>query len=108
MRSGGGERGCARFAWWAVYRVCDNRGVPKMKRLLSVGLLLLLAVASIVLAQSSDQGTLRTSAGDTHFSYVAQSGQTYVSAGDVVSGLGGTITPDANGYKVTLGNTVAA
>ncbi len=79
-----------------------------MKRLLVLGTLLLLAVASIVLAQSSGQGTLRTSAGDTPFTYVVQSGQTYVAAAEVVTGLGGTLTPDANGYKVTLGNTVAA
>ena len=79
-----------------------------MKRLLSLGLLALLAVASIVLAQSSGQGTLRTSAGDTPFTYVLQSGQTYVSAAEVTSGLGGTLTPDSNGYKVSLGNTVAA
>ena len=79
-----------------------------MKRLLSLGLLALLAVASIVLAQSSGQGTLRTSAGDTPFTYVLQSGHTYVSASEVTSGLGGTLTPDANGYKITLGNTVAA
>lgn len=79
-----------------------------MKRLLSLGTLLLLAVASIVLAQSSGQGTLRTSAGDTPFTYVVQSGQTYVAANEVVTGLGGTLTPDANGYKVTLGTTVAA
>ena len=79
-----------------------------MKRLLALGSLALLAVASIVLAQSSGQGTLRTSAGDTPFTYVMQSGQTYVAAAEVVAGLGGTIAPDANGYKVTLGNTVAA
>src|SRR5688500_8131852 len=79
-----------------------------MKRLLSLGTLLLLAVASIVLAQSSGQGTLRTSAGDTPFTYVVQSGQTYVAAAEVVTGLGGTLAPDANGYKVTLGTTVAA
>ena len=79
-----------------------------MKRLLALGLLTLLAVASIVLAQSSEQGTLRTSAGDTPFTYVVQSGHTYVSATEIVAGLGGTLTPDANGYKVSLGNTVAA
>src|SRR5687767_3686058 len=79
-----------------------------MKRLLSLGTLLLLAVASIVLAQSSGQATLRTSAGDTPFTYVVQSGQTYVAAAEVVTGLGGTLAPDANGYKVTLGTTVAA
>lgn len=79
-----------------------------MKRLLSLGVLLLLAVASIVLAQSSGQGTLRTPAGDNPFTYVVQSGHTYVAAAEVMSGLGGSITPDANGHKVTLGTTVAA
>ena len=79
-----------------------------MKRLLALGTLLLLAVASIVLAQSSGQGTLRTPSGDVPVTYVLQSGHTYLSAGDVVSALGGTITPDANGYKVGLNNVVAA
>lgn len=79
-----------------------------MKRLLFLGTLLILAVASIVLAQASGQGTLRTPSGDTPFTYVVQSGHTYVNAAEVVQGLGGTLTPDANGYKVTLGTTVAA
>ena len=79
-----------------------------MKRLLALGTLLILAVASIVLAQSSGQGTLRTPSGDVPVTYVLQSGHTYLSAGDVVSALGGTITPDANGYKVGLNNVVAA
>src|SRR5688500_7823417 len=43
---------------------CDNRPAVTMKRLLSLGILLLLAVASIVLAQTSGQATLRTPAGD--------------------------------------------
>jgi len=79
-----------------------------MKRLLALGTLLLLAAASIVLAQSSGQGTLRTSTGDVPITYVNQSGQTYVAAGDVVSALGGSIAPDANGYKVTLNGVVSA
>jgi N-acetylmuramoyl-L-alanine amidase len=79
-----------------------------MKRLLSLGALLLLAVASIVLAQTSGQGTLRTQSGDHPITYVQQGGQTYVSAIEVVAGLGGTIVPDSTGYKVTIGNTVAA
>ena len=79
-----------------------------MKRLLVLGTLLILAAASIVLAQSSGQGTLRTPSGDVPFTYVVQSGHTYVAAGDVVSALGGTITPDANGYKVSLNGAVAA
>lgn len=79
-----------------------------MKRLLALGTLLILAAASIVLAQSSGQGTLRTPSGDVPITYVVQSGHTYVAAGDVVSALGGTIAPDANGYKVTLNGSVAA
>ncbi len=79
-----------------------------MKRLLALGALSLLALASIVLAQTSGQAMLRTPAGDHPITYVAQSGQTYVSASEVVSGLGGTIAPDSNGYKLTIGSTLAA
>lgn len=79
-----------------------------MKRLLAPGALALLALASIVLAQVSGQGTLRTSAGDHPFTYIEQSGQTYVSAEQVTAALGGTLTADANGFKVAIGNNVAA
>ena len=79
-----------------------------MKRLLSLGAVLVLAVASIVLAQTSGQATLRTQSGDHPITVVQQAGQTYVSATDVVAGLGGTIVPDSTGYKVSIGTTVAA
>lgn len=79
-----------------------------MKRLLILGAVLALALASIVLAQTSGQGTLRTPAGDVPITYVQQSGQTYVAANEVVAGLGGSITPDSNGFKITLNNTQAA
>jgi len=79
-----------------------------MKRLLSLGAVLVLALASIVLAQTSGQATLRSPAGDRPFTYVQQSGQTYVSTNEVVAALGGTITPDSNGYKITISNAVAA
>ncbi|HEX2062378.1 MAG TPA: N-acetylmuramoyl-L-alanine amidase, partial [Thermoanaerobaculia bacterium] len=79
-----------------------------MKRLLSLGALSVLALASIVLAQTSGQATLRTPTGAFPFTYVEQSGQVYVSAAEVVAALGGTIAPDANGFKVTINNTVAA
>jgi N-acetylmuramoyl-L-alanine amidase len=79
-----------------------------MKRLLSLGILLVLTVASIVLAQMSGQATLRTPAGDQPFTYVQQSGQVYVNATEVVTALGGTIAPDSNGYKVTVGGATAA
>ena len=79
-----------------------------MKRLLPLGALLLLAIASIVLAQASGQATLRTPTGDHPFTYVEQSGQTYVSAEQVATALGGSIAADANGTRITLGGSVAA
>lgn len=79
-----------------------------MKRLLALGALAVLALASIVLAQVSGQGTLRTPAGDHPVTYIEQGGQTYVSAEQVVTALGGTLVPDANGYKVSIGSNVAA
>ena len=79
-----------------------------MKRLLPLGALALLTLASIVLAQVSGQGTLRTSTGDHPFTYIEQSGQTYVSAEQVAAALGGTLTPDSNGFKVAIGSNVAA
>src|SRR5262245_48898603 len=79
-----------------------------MKRLLSVGGAVgVLALASIVFAQTSGSATLRTPAGDKPFTYVQQSGQTYVSASEVTTALGGTIAPDSNGYRVTINNVVA-
>jgi N-acetylmuramoyl-L-alanine amidase len=79
-----------------------------MKRWLSLGAVLAVALASIVLAQTSGQATLRTPAGDRPFTYVMQSGQTYVSANEVTAALGGTIAPDSNGFKVTINNIVSA
>jgi N-acetylmuramoyl-L-alanine amidase len=82
-----------------------------MKRLLPLGALSLFAVASIVFAQVSGghgSATLRTASGDHPFTYIEQSGQTYVGAAEVAAALGGTLAPDANGFKVTIGNSVAA
>ena len=79
-----------------------------MKRLLSLGVLALFLLASIVFAQVSGQGTLRTPAGDHPFTYVEQSGQTYVSAEQIATALGGSIAADANGTKVTINGNVAA
>jgi N-acetylmuramoyl-L-alanine amidase len=79
-----------------------------MKRFLALSLLVLLAVASIVLAQTTGQGIVRMSAGDRPFTYVVQSGQTYVSAAEVTAALGGTMTTDSNGQKVTLNGVTSA
>lgn len=82
-----------------------------MKRLLTPGVLAVLLAASFVFAQVSGslsgQGILRTTSGDHPFTYIEQSGQTYVSAEQVTAALGGTLTADANGTKVTIGNHVA-
>ncbi len=80
-----------------------------MKRFLPLGILVVLAaLASIVLAQSPSQATLRTPTGDHVVNLVVRGGQTYFSAEDVLSSFGGTVTADGTGYKVTLGNAVAA
>lgn len=83
-----------------------------MKRLPVLGALALLTLASLVFAQVSGsvsgQATLRTATGDHPFTYIEQSGQTYVSAEQVAVALGGSVAADANGTKVTLGTNVAA
>lgn len=87
-----------------------------MKRLFSLGALFVLVAALVVvlmggttvaLAQSSGQATLRTPTGTHPFTYVEQSGQVYVSAEEVLAGLGGTMAPDNSGFKVTLAGVTA-
>jgi N-acetylmuramoyl-L-alanine amidase len=87
-----------------------------MKRLLSLGVLIALTATLIVvliggtttlLAQSSGPATLRTPTGAHPFTYVEQSGQVYVSAEEVLAGLGGTIAPDNSGFKVTVAGVTA-
>ena len=60
------------------------------------------------LAQSSGQATLRTPTGDQPFTYVEQSGQIYVSAEEVIAGLGGTLTPDATASRSRSATACAA
>lgn len=79
-----------------------------MKRFALLGCVVLLALASIVLAQSPAQATLRLPSGDRAVTYVQQSGQTFVSANDVIAAMGGTIAPDSTGFKVTINNATAA
>lgn len=79
-----------------------------MKRFVLLAIALLLAATSIGLAQQSAQATLRTPAGDKPLPIIHQNLMTFFSATDVITALGGTVTPDANGFKVTLNNVVAA
>jgi len=79
-----------------------------MKRFILLTSLTLLAAASIVVAQSTTQATLRTQNGDHQIAVAHQSGQTYFSADDIAAALGGSIAADAHGYRVTVNNNVAA
>jgi len=79
-----------------------------MKRFALLAIAVLLAAASIGLAQESSQATLRTPAGDKPLPTIHQNLMTFFSATDVITALGGAVTPDANGFKVTLNNVVAA
>jgi len=85
---------------------CDN-SIGKMKRFLVPGAVSLLAVASIVLAQAGGTATLRTAGGDKPIGFLQQNGVSYVSSSDVATALGGSVQPDASGYKLTIGNAVA-
>ncbi|HYC57972.1 MAG TPA: N-acetylmuramoyl-L-alanine amidase [Thermoanaerobaculia bacterium] len=77
-----------------------------MKRLLALGALVALIVTA-ALAQASGQATLRTPTSTASVTYVEQSGQVYVAAGDVATALGGTIAPDSSGFKVTVNGVTA-
>jgi N-acetylmuramoyl-L-alanine amidase len=79
-----------------------------MKRFLLLGSLIVLAVASLVFAQGSNQVILKTPSGDKPVAIFQQNGITYFSAGDVITALGGEIQPDSSGFKVTLNQTIAA
>src|SRR5260221_9975190 len=83
-----------------------NRPLPK--RLLPT--LLLAVVAALLLGQSMNpnQATLRTPAGDKTVTIARQGNQTFFSAEEVVTALGGTVTKDTNGWKVTINSVTAA
>jgi len=79
-----------------------------MKRFILLTFLSILAAASIVVAQSTTQATLRTQSGDRPIAVAHQGGQTFFSAEDVVAALGGSVAADSRGYRVTVNNNVAA
>jgi len=73
-----------------------------MKRSIVLFTMAVLAVASLVWAQTGGQATLRTAGGDKSLGIIQQSGRTYLSVDDVITALGGTVAPDNQGYRVTL------
>jgi N-acetylmuramoyl-L-alanine amidase len=64
-------------------------------------------MTTLLAQMSANQATLRIAAGDRPVAYVVQNGLTYFSAIDVITALGGTIMPDATGFKATLSGRVA-
>src|SRR6266852_4958815 len=90
-------------------RSTNQNGRAAMKRLTSISVLVVIAVTSMVLAQSTtSQAILRTPTGDRQIAFIVQADQTYVAAADVATALGGTIAPDATGFRVTVNNIIAA
>lgn len=79
-----------------------------MKRLLIFTVTALLALGSLVFAQSASQATLRMPSGDHAIASLTQNGQTFFAADDVLSALGGTLRPEGNGFAVALNNVQAA
>lgn len=77
-----------------------------MKRFLP---LFIFVAASILLAQAPapNQATLRTPSGDRLVSVTRVQGQPMFAADEVIAALGGVVTPEGNGFQVTVNNAVA-
>ncbi|HUJ12870.1 MAG TPA: N-acetylmuramoyl-L-alanine amidase [Thermoanaerobaculia bacterium] len=76
-----------------------------MKRFLP---LFVLAAATILLAQSPNQATLRAPNGDHPVTMTQAGGQTLFAADEFMAALGGAVSPDGTGFKATLNDTMAA
>src|ERR1043166_2370848 len=76
---------------------CDNPNIF-MKRLLPI-------LALLLLAQTPATVVLKTPAGDKPVAQLVQNGVMYFAADDVVGALGGSVKPDTNGFKATLGSS---
>src|SRR5437764_741690 len=72
-----------------------------MKRLLPL-------LAALLLAQTPTTAVLRTPQGDRQVATFVQNGVLYFAADDVVGAVGGSVKPDGNGFKATLGATTAS
>lgn len=79
-----------------------------MKRLTFSIIAAFFTVATFVLAQATTQATLRAPSGDRLIATTQQSGVTYFAVADVLAAVGGSVNADANGFKATVNNTVAA
>jgi N-acetylmuramoyl-L-alanine amidase len=78
-----------------------------MKRLVLFAAVAALAVASLVLAQSTSRATLRLPAGDRPLEVVRQ-GELFVSAEDILQALGGSASREGGGMLLRLNQHQAA
>jgi N-acetylmuramoyl-L-alanine amidase len=76
-----------------------------MKRLIPV---IVLAAASIVLAQAPNQAILRTPSGDRMVTVTHVGSQTMFAADEVIAALGGVVSAEGNGFKASLNSKISA
>ncbi|HVT43241.1 MAG TPA: N-acetylmuramoyl-L-alanine amidase [Thermoanaerobaculia bacterium] len=66
-------------------------------------LLVLLAVATLVLAQGIGRATVRTPNGDREVMTIQQRGETLLAADETIAAFGGRITAEGEGFRIALG-----
>lgn len=76
-----------------------------MKRLLPLLTLFVLAIATILWAQTSGQATLSLPSGDRPVTYYQQAGTVMLAADEVIVALGGKIAADEQGFRMALGTS---
>ncbi|HEX6178995.1 MAG TPA: N-acetylmuramoyl-L-alanine amidase [Thermoanaerobaculia bacterium] len=79
-----------------------------MKRLFLSGSLAILAVTSIVLAQTPQTATLRMPSGERPVAMIQQGGNVFLSAVDVITALGGAMLPESTGFRVVINDKPGA
>ena len=73
-----------------------------MKRTTLIFGISILAIATLVLAQTSSRALLRFPGGERQITIVQQGSQTYFSADEVLPSVGGKLTKDDEGYKASV------
>src|ERR1035437_9448320 len=67
-----------------------------------------LTVATLVWAQSAPQATFHGPSGDHPLSILQKGSETFFSVDDGISPLGGKVTAESGGFRITLSTTTAA
>jgi N-acetylmuramoyl-L-alanine amidase len=67
-----------------------------------------LTTATLVWAQTTVQATFHSPSGDHPVATLQKAGETFFSVDDVITALGGKVTPDSGGARIVLGGLQAA